>query len=114
MKTPQAKLARVQLAHKTAYQKFFSALGNPTRFEIVSLLRHGPKTVSEICDALGMEQSHVSHNLRCLLNCGFVTVIPEGKNRVYSLEEETVVPLLRDIDRHLKKFYFHLKECGRC
>ncbi len=108
------KIKAIQLAHPVAYRKFFTALGNDTRFAIVNLLRSGPRTVREIGDALNMEQSHVSHNMRCLLDCGFVTVTLKGKNRVYQLEEETVVPLLNDIDGHLQRFYSHLKDCGCC
>ena len=104
----------MQLADKVAYHKFFTALGNDTRFAIVSLLRNGAKTVQEIQNELRIEQSLVSHNMRCLLDCGFVTVARSGKNRVYQLERETVVPLLDDIDGHLKKFYSHLKDCGCC
>src|SRR5258708_12457960 len=54
------------------YREFFRALANPTRFAVVQLLRTEPHNVGQIGEKLGLEQSRVSHNLACLLNCGFV------------------------------------------
>ncbi len=94
------------------YTFFFSALSHGPRMEIIGLLRHGSKTVGEISEALKHEQSRVSHNLRCLADCGFLTVERKGKNRVYSLNKETIEPLLRLIDIHIKGNRECLVECG--
>jgi len=112
METKKIKVE--QLTNPVAYRKFFTAMGNDTRFAIVNFLKRGPKNVREISADLKIEQSHVSHNMRCLLDCGFVTVNREGKNRIYQLEQDTVAPLLNEIDGHLRKFYSHLKDCGCC
>ena len=76
-----------------AYTLFFKALSNRTRMAIIDLLRKGDRTVLEIVNELELEQSRVSHNLRCLTFCGFVKSRKEGKRRVYSLNRETVEPL---------------------
>jgi ArsR family transcriptional regulator len=96
---------------KSTYKLFFEALANETRLKIVLSLRSGPKCVKEICKETRLEQSRVSHNLKCLTNCGFVNVRRHGKNRVYSLNETTVVPILKLIDRHIKKHRAHLIKC---
>jgi len=91
---------------------FFQALANPTRMRILNLLREkGSMNVTRICSELGLEQTHVSHNLRCLGFCGLVTVSREGKSRIYSINEQTVLPLLKIVDEHLKKYATSLLTC---
>lgn len=85
------------------YREFFRALGNQTRFEIVQLLKGRPHFVNEIVDKLRMEQSRVSHNLACLLNCGFVEWDWSGKNKVYRLNAE-LLPVLGGIEKHIAKY----------
>lgn len=87
------------------------AFSNKTRFAIISELRRGSKSVGELGESLSLEQSLVSHNLKCLLDCGFVTVEREGKNRIYELEKETITPMLRLIDRHVARYRAHLIAC---
>jgi ArsR family transcriptional regulator len=90
----------------------FQALANPVRMQILLLLReNGSMNVSQICDELGLEQTHVSHNLKCLTFCGLVRVTREGKSRVYSLNHETVVPLFDIADRHLRRYANDLLDC---
>lgn len=95
-----------------SYRLFFHALNNEGRLSIVQLLKKDSKTVQEISEELGMEQSLVSHNLRCLTDCGFVNIEKEGNFRIYSIDKETVVPILNSIDKHIEKFEKHLKICG--
>ena len=92
------------------YREFFRALGNQSRFAIVQLLRERPHYVGEIVDELKMEQSRVSHNLGCLLNCGFVQWEWQGKNKVYRLHPD-LMPILSSIDRHIAKYAPALDSC---
>ncbi len=96
---------------KTSYILFFKALSNDTRLRIIDLLRKGPRNATEIGEALHIEQSMVSHNLACLINCGFVMAKQYGKNKVCSLNKETVIPLLEIMDRHIKKYGKNLEGC---
>ncbi|WP_309493675.1 metalloregulator ArsR/SmtB family transcription factor [Candidatus Hecatella orcuttiae] len=96
---------------KLSYKYFVKALSNDTRLEIVHLLRAKPRCVSEICEELNLEQSRVSHNLKCLLNCGFVEAGRNGRKRVYSLNRNTILPLMEIIDKHIEKYYEHLVKC---
>ena len=79
-----------------SYERFFSALNNKTRFDIVFSLKDSPKSVKDLIRALGYEQSRVSHNLKILELRGFVKYRRKGKNLIYSLE--------RDVERILEKF----------
>jgi DNA-binding transcriptional ArsR family regulator len=92
------------------YREFFRALSNQTRFAIVQLLRNKPHYVGQIVDELGIEQSRVSHNLACLLNCGFVEWEWQGKNKVYRLNPD-LLPILNGIEKHLARFAPALDSC---
>lgn len=95
-----------------SYKLFFKAFANKTRFEIIELLKKGPKNVNDICKKLGYEQSRVSHNLKCLIDCGFVENNRNGKQVIYSLNKATIKPLLELIDKHIGRYSIHLKRCG--
>ncbi|MGH9508388.1 MAG: ArsR/SmtB family transcription factor [Terriglobales bacterium] len=93
------------------YREFFRAVSNPTRFAIVQLLRKQPAYVGEMVEKLGFEQSRVSHNLGCLLNCGFVEWEWQGKNKVYRLHPD-LPPILNAIDKHLARYAPALASCA--
>jgi ArsR family transcriptional regulator len=94
------------------YALFFQALGNPSRMQILQLLKEkGSKNVSQICEELGLEQTHVSHSLRCLTFCGLVNARREGKSKIYSINDQTILPLLSIVDYHLKKYASDLFSC---
>jgi DNA-binding transcriptional ArsR family regulator len=92
------------------YREFFRALSNQTRFSIVQLLRQQPHYVNEMAEKLGIEQSRISHNLACLLNCGFVEWEWNGKNKVYRLNPD-LNPILTGIEKHLVKYAPALDSC---
>ncbi len=90
---------------KTSYERFFTALSGNRRLEILQYLqKSGPKSVNDIASGTGIEQSAVSHNLKLLLECEFVHIEVRGKNRFYWLNEDTIVPLLKLIDKHIERF----------
>jgi DNA-binding transcriptional ArsR family regulator len=83
---------------------FFSTLANPTRLAIIERLNEKPMSVTELVEALGQEQSMISHNLRPLTRCKFVTRQREGKNNVYYLNHETMDPILTALENHAEKY----------
>ncbi len=83
---------------------FFSTLANPTRLAILELLRNGARNVTEISETLEQEQSMISHNLKPLVRCGFVFVERQWKQRIYSLNEETMEQLFEIFDNHAEKY----------
>ena len=102
-----------ELVSARPYALLFQALSNPVRMEIINLLRERKKalSVTEICNKLELEQTHVSHALRCLTFCGLVESVRDGKSKLYSLNNETVLPLLRAADAHLEKYATNLYAC---
>src|SRR5260370_36686394 len=85
----------------TAVSLLFTALSNDCRVGILNLLRNAPKNVGEISEALKIEQTMASHNLKCLAFCGLVTSQRLGKTIEYTLTRETVEPILRQVARHI-------------
>lgn len=61
-------------------------------------------SVMVIAEAIKVEQSAVSHSLKQLLLCHFVTVKQAGKERIYEINEDTVKPLFQQIERHVEKY----------
>lgn len=68
------------------------ALSEPLRLRIVSVLRSGPKTVSELADNLAVEVVTVSHHLGILRNAQIVETERKGRFIVYSLREDVFRP----------------------
>lgn len=93
------------------HRMFFKAFSNTTRFKIINLLKNDPMTVTEICSKLGFEQSRVSHNLKCLEQCGFVNGKQNGKWKTYSLDKETIIPIIKLFDKHVEKYEDRLECC---
>lgn len=89
----------------------FKILANSIRLRLIETLRTGEKSVGELCSEVGEEQTRVSHELRCLTVCGLVNQKREGKRIIYSLNRETVLPILGAADRHASKFAGRLKGC---
>jgi len=90
---------------------FLSALANPTRLAIIELLKENPLNSSGIADALGLDRTMISHNLKQLVRCNFVSVKREGKQRIYSLNKTTIEPLFQTIENHAKNI---CAERGNC
>lgn len=86
------------------YHVFFTNLANPLRIKIISSLREKAKNVSELTSELREEQSKVSHALMSLRHCNIVDVRQKGKERIYSLNKKTILPILKVIDNHAQVF----------
>ncbi|WP_100486380.1 ArsR/SmtB family transcription factor [Sporolactobacillus pectinivorans] len=65
-----------------------SALAEPNRMNIIELLRHGPLTVGEITEKLGLKQPQTSKHLKVLSDNGIVEVQAEANRRIYRLRPE--------------------------
>ena len=67
-------------------------------------LKEKPLSVSELIDKINVEQSKLSHALMNLRFCKIVNVKQEGKQRIYSLNKKTILPILKIIDKHRTNF----------
>jgi DNA-binding transcriptional ArsR family regulator len=76
------------------------ALATPSRLLILTELRQGPQPVSALAEAVGMEQSAVSHQLRLLRNLGLVVGARAGRSIVYRLYDNHVAQLLDEAVYH--------------
>jgi DNA-binding transcriptional ArsR family regulator len=82
------------------YNIFFTNLANPLKIGIILSLRAKEKNVGELVNDLQVEQSKISHALKSLKDCNIVNVEKDGKGRVYSLNKDTIVPMLELINKH--------------
>ena len=82
------------------YNLFFSNLANSLKIKIILTLRKKEMGVSEIVTELKVEQSKISHALKSLKDCNIVTMNQKGKERIYSLNKDTIVPMFALIDKH--------------
>lgn len=64
------------------------------------MLKEKKASVNDISSELGVEQSKISHALANLRACNIVDVSQDGKKRIYSLNKDTIVPILNLIDEH--------------
>lgn len=94
------------------YKIFFETLGNQARWDIIHLLKRGPCRAGEIAKTLGYEQSLISHHLKRLETCGFVSFTKKGQERIYRLNTKTVKPLLALMEKHINMFC--KKICVKC
>ena len=84
---------------------FFETLGNRLKIEILIKLKKKPLNVNDLSKQLNQERSKVSHALKSLLECGFVKVKNNGRKRLYSLNIDTIIPLLNLVEKHVKKYW---------
>lgn len=63
----------------------FKALSDPTRREILKILRRGDRTAGELANRFEMTKPSVSHHLNSLKQAGLVVDVRRGQNIVYSL-----------------------------
>jgi DNA-binding transcriptional ArsR family regulator len=78
------------------------ALATPSRVRILGRLRAGAASVNELAEAVEMESSAVSHQLRLLRHLGFVVGRRDGRRVVYDLYDDHVAHLLDEAVSHVE------------
>jgi DNA-binding transcriptional ArsR family regulator len=93
----------------------FQALGDPTRREILRLLRERDMTAGEISDKFPLARSTLSGHFNVLKHAGLIVAEKQGTTIVYSLNvsvvEETVAAVLDLFDATKKRK--RAKSCQR-
>lgn len=90
----------------------FRALADPTRREIVALLRDGQKTVGEIACSFPISRPAISKHLRSLRSAGLVVTRREGRTnscRLNARPLKAVDDWLRDYESFWKATLGSLK-----
>lgn len=90
----RARSAPLDLAAAKSVAATLQALATPSRLLILGRLRESPATVGELAEAVAMEQSAVSHQLRLLRNLGLVDGLRTGRSITYALYDHHVAELL--------------------
>ena len=76
------------------------ALAEPNRFQIVELLREGPRPVGDVVQRLHLRQPQVSKHLRVLSDAGLVDVRVDAQRRIYALRPEPLQELEVWLERY--------------
>ena len=85
----------LQMQTFTHLADLFSALSDPTRLRIISVLLEGEMNVGDIADRLSMTESAVSHQLRGLRQMRLVRSRKDGRQVFYALDDDHVSKLYR-------------------
>jgi ArsR family transcriptional regulator, nickel/cobalt-responsive transcriptional repressor len=107
-KSDPGDLLDLGLARQVA--ETMQALATPSRVRILARLYEGPASVTEISEAVGMDGSAVSHQLRILRHLGLVTGDREGRRVNYSLHDEHVGQLMEQAMSHVEHLRLGLSE----
>lgn len=81
--------------------RFFQVLSDPTRVRIVKALADAEWCVSDLTDALGMDQPAVSHQLKYLRDLGLVSWTKNGRHVHYCLADTHLRDILISSIAHL-------------
>ncbi len=82
------------LTDKAIYEmqaELCKTLTNPKRIEILSVLKHHEKTVTELVEALGASKANVSQHLAVMRHKGILTTRREGVNIFYRVANVKVI-----------------------
>lgn len=79
---------RRRVARRRSCDAVFRAIADPTRREILSLLRGGRQTVGEIAGNFLMSRPAISKHLRLLRSAGLVDSKQEGTSRLCGLNAQ--------------------------
>ncbi len=85
------------------------ALAEPTRREILDLVRHTERTVSDIASEFDVSRPAISQHLRVLADAELVNVRSEGTRRLYSARPEGLVELRSWMDQFWNDALSNLK-----
>lgn len=95
-------------------REVFRAIADPTRRDVLGLLRGGPQTVGEIAGHFRTSRPAISKHLRILRSAGLVVTRPDGATRICELNAQplrAVSDWIRDYEtfwtdslRNLKRY----------
>ena len=82
----------------------FNAVAEPRRRDILNVLGATEASVGELVETLGLAQPQVSKHLRVLREVGAVDVRDAGRQRLYRVNPESLVPI-RDWLTNLERLW---------
>lgn len=84
---------------------FYKILSDYSRLKIVIALLDKEKCVGDIEKEVGMSQTAVSYQLKTLKNGHLVKYRREGKNIIYSIDDEHVRDIIKITIEHINEGY---------
>lgn len=91
----------------------FQALGDPTRQELLLILRDGERSASELARPFPSTRSAVSQHLAVLREAGLVERRKEGRRQLYRLRPEPLAQASKWIGRFDAFWSERLERLGR-
>ncbi len=103
-RTEAKKLCKTMIKQDAAFElaETFAALGDATRVRMLDLLSRKELCVHDLAGLLEMTPSAVSHQLRYLRALRLVKCRREGKNALYSLDDEHIINLFGEGLEHVR------------
>ena len=92
----------LELDDASALAETMHALATASRVRILGRLRDGEAGVNELAEAVDMQPSAVSHQLRILRHLRFVVSRREGRRVIYDLHDDHVAMLLDEALAHVE------------
>lgn len=83
--------------------QIFTALGDPTRRDIVSRLAEGDATVGELAEPYDMSMQAISKHLKVLEGAGLITKTKDAQRRTVHLEAEVFDLMTKWVERYRRK-----------
>ena len=83
--------------------ELFKNFGDTTRIKILYILFKSKMCVCDIAEALGMTQSAISHQLKILKQSKLVKNERDGKQIIYSLDDDHIAKIISLGLEHVKE-----------
>jgi len=77
----------------TQVAAYFQALSEPTRLQILNLLRQQERSVGELAQLCGYSSANISRHLALLTQHGLVARESRGNSAIYTIADESVYAL---------------------
>lgn len=87
------------MANDVTTARVFDAMGDPTRRQVLELLRDGERAVVALAAELPVSRPAVSQHLRVLKGAGLVTERREGTRHLYRVDPEGLAILRTYLER---------------
>ncbi|MGZ8661155.1 MAG: ArsR/SmtB family transcription factor [Actinomycetota bacterium] len=87
------------MANDVKTARVFDAMGDPTRRQVLELLRDGERAVVELAAELPVSRPAVSQHLRVLKGAGLVTERRKGTRHLYRVDPEGLAILRTYLER---------------
>ena len=98
----QAHVGELDAGTAREIAETMQALATPSRVRILGRLRQSACAVGELADAVEMERSAVSQQLRVLRHLGLVIGERRGRSIIYALHDSHVADLLDQAVFHIE------------